>query len=134
LNREDLITRQYEEGNEIFDEVQKIFLSKTQAEWNELLGSEEVCYAPVLNLQETTEDPQIRYRQMVIDNPGKGHRRIRELGIVPKFSLTPGQITRPSPEPGQDTEEILREIGLRSSEILKLKSEGVVRGITSETS
>ena len=134
LNREDLITRQYEEGNEIFDEVQKIFLSKTQAEWNELLGSEEVCYAPVLNLQETTEDPQIRYRQMVIDNPGEGHRRIRELGIVPKFSLTPGQITRPSPEPGQDTEEILREIGLRSSEILKLKSEGVVRGITSETS
>jgi len=126
LDREDLIEKQNEVSNDVFNEVQEIFLSKTQTEWNELLGSEEVCFAPVLDLQETTEDPQVRHRDMVIDNPAPGKGRIKEIGIVPKFSLTPGQIRRPSPAIGQDTEEILMEIGIRSREILKLKSEGVI--------
>jgi len=126
LDREALIEKQNEVSNDVFNEVQEIFLSKTQTEWNELLGSEEVCFAPVLDLQETTEDPQVRHRDMVIDNPAPGKGRIKEIGIVPKFSLTPGQIRRPSPAIGQDTEEILMEIGIRSREILKLKSEGVI--------
>lgn len=127
LGREDLIARQYEEGPGILDEIQQIFLSKSQAEWNNILESEEVCYAPVLDLQETTEDPHVQYRKMVIDNPEKGHRKMKQLGIVPKFSLTPGQIRYPSPEPGQDTEEILMQIGIQSPEILELKSEGVIQ-------
>lgn len=126
LNRQDLIERQHESSDEIYDEVQKIFLSKTQAEWNELLFLEEVCYAPVLNLKEATEDPHVRQREMFIDNPTFKNKGVKEIGIVPKFSLTPGQIGRPSPVPGQDTEEILGEIGVSPSEVLKLRSEGVI--------
>ena len=127
LNREDLIEKQNEASDEVFNDVQQIFRSKTQAEWNELLGSEDVCYAPVLNLQEAIEDPQIRHRDMIIDNPASAKTRVKEIGIVPKFSLTPGQIRRPSPVPGQDTEEILAEMGVPSSEIVKLRSEGVIK-------
>jgi crotonobetainyl-CoA:carnitine CoA-transferase CaiB-like acyl-CoA transferase len=127
LNREDLIQKQNEAGDEVFNDVQQIFRLKTQAEWNELLGSEDVCYAPVLNLQEAIEDPQIRHRDMIIDNPASAKTRIKEIGIVPKFSLTPGQIRRPSPVPGQDTKEILAEIGVPPSEIVKLRSEGVIK-------
>jgi len=64
---------------------------------------------------------------MFIDNPTPGKRRIKEIGIAPKLSLTPGKIRRPSPTIGQDTEEILMEIGLQSPEIFELKSEGVIR-------
>ena len=127
LNRQDLIERQHEMSDNIFNEVQKIFLSKTQAEWNDLLEPEEVCYAPVRNLQETMQDLQARSRDMFIDNPTPGKRRIKEIGIAPKLSLTPGKIRRPSPTIGQDTEEILMEIGLQSPEIFELKSEGVIR-------
>lgn len=127
LNREDLIEKQNEAGDEVFNDVQQIFRLKTQAEWNELLGSEDVCYAPVLNLQEAIENPQIRHRDMIIDNPASAKTRVKEIGIVPKFSLTPGQIRRPSPVPGQDTEEILAEIGVPPSEIVKLRSEGVIK-------
>jgi len=127
LNRQDLIERQHEMNDNISNEVQKIFLSKTQAEWNDLLEPEEVCYAPVRNLQETMQDLQARSRDMFIDNPTPGKRRIKEIGIAPKLSLTPGKIRRPSPTIGQDTEEILMEIGLQSPEIFELKSEGVIR-------
>jgi len=127
LNREDLIERQTETTDEVFNEVQQIFRSRTQAEWTELLGSEEVCYAPVLNLREAIENPQTCHRDMVIDNPASSKTRPKEIGIVPKFSLTPGQIKRPSPVPGQDTDQVLTEIGVPSSEILKLRSEAIIK-------
>jgi crotonobetainyl-CoA:carnitine CoA-transferase CaiB-like acyl-CoA transferase len=127
LNRQDLIEKQNEVSDEILNDVQQIFRSKTQEEWNELLGSEDVCYAPVLNLQEAIEDPQIRHRDMVTDNSASTKRRVKQIGIVPKFSLTPGQIRRPSPVPGQDTDEILAEMGVPSSEIVKLRLEGVIK-------
>jgi crotonobetainyl-CoA:carnitine CoA-transferase CaiB-like acyl-CoA transferase len=127
LNRPDLIEKQNKVSDKMFSEVQKIFLSKTQEEWNELLESEDVCYAPVLNLQETTQDPQVRHRGMFIDNSAPGKRRIKEIGIAPKLSLTPGKIRYPSPTIGQDAEEILMEIGIQSPEILKLKSKGVIK-------
>jgi crotonobetainyl-CoA:carnitine CoA-transferase CaiB-like acyl-CoA transferase len=64
---------------------------------------------------------------MVIDNPASSKTRPKEIGIVPKFSLTPGQIKRPSPVPGQDTDQVLTEIGVPSSEILKLRSEAIIK-------
>jgi crotonobetainyl-CoA:carnitine CoA-transferase CaiB-like acyl-CoA transferase len=127
LSREDLIERQTETSDEVFNEVQQIFRSRTQAEWTKLLDSEDVCYAPVLNLQEVIEDPQTCHRDMVIDNPISAKTRVKEIGIVPKFSLTPGKIRRPSPVPGQDTDQVLAETGVPSSEIVKLKSEGVIK-------
>lgn len=127
LNREDLIKRQTETSDQVFNEVQQIFRSKTQAEWTKLLDSEDVCYAPVLNLREAIEDPQIRHRDMVIDKPPSTKTRVKEIGIVPKFSSTPGQIKRPSPVPGQDTDQILTEIGVSLSEILKLRSEAIIK-------
>ena len=127
LNRQDLIEKQHEVSDNIFNEVQRVFLSKTQTEWNDLLESEDVCYAPVLNLQETIQDLQARSRDMFIDNPAPGKRRIKEIGIAPKLSLTPGSIRRPSPAIGQDTEEVLKEIGIQPQEILELRSEGVIK-------
>lgn len=127
VNRPDLIKKQNDGSKKIVAEVQKIFLSKPQAEWNELLGPEDVCYAPVLNLQETCNDPQVCHRDMFIDNPAPGKRRIKEIGIAPKLSLTPGSIRRPSTAIGQDTEEVLEEIGIQPQEILELRSEGVIK-------
>jgi formyl-CoA transferase len=48
-------------------------------------------------------------------------------GIVPKLSRTPGAHQRNAPALGQDTEEVMREIGLSDSQIAALKSRGVIR-------
>jgi crotonobetainyl-CoA:carnitine CoA-transferase CaiB-like acyl-CoA transferase len=127
LGREDLIEKQYDGSETVFNEIQDIFLSKTRNEWNCLLEMEEVCYAPVLDLQETVQDPHVRARNMFMDNPPSKNKNIKQIGIVPKLSLTPGRIERSSPDIGQDTEEVLQEIGITPEEISLLRSEGVIK-------
>jgi len=113
LNRYDPIDKQYDASDAVFSEVQDIFLSKTRKEWNGLLESEEVCYAPVLNLQEATEVPQVRARNMFINTPIPEKTGIKHIGIVLRFSSTIGRIILPSPDVGQNTVEILREIDIQ---------------------
>lgn len=49
-------------------------------------------------------------------------------GIVPKLSLTPGGHRRNAPALGQDTDTVLREIGLSAGQIQALKDRGIVAG------
>ena len=49
-------------------------------------------------------------------------------GVVPKLSATPGHHRRNAPELGQDTNDILQEIGLTLEQIQKLKASGIVGG------
>jgi formyl-CoA transferase len=49
-------------------------------------------------------------------------------GIVPKLSRTPGGHRRNAPDVGQDTDAVLREIGLTSEQIDELRRRGVVAG------
>jgi formyl-CoA transferase len=49
-------------------------------------------------------------------------------GIVPKLSRTPGSHRRNAPAIGQDTDVVLREIGLSARQISELKRRGVVAG------
>jgi formyl-CoA transferase len=47
-------------------------------------------------------------------------------GIVPKLSATPGQHRRNAPQLGQDTDQILAEMGLNAEQIQSLKTRGIV--------
>ena len=47
-------------------------------------------------------------------------------GIVPKMSVTPGQHRRNAPKLGQDTDQILAEMGLSADQIQSLKARGIV--------
>jgi len=45
---------------------------------------------------------------------------------APRFSRTPGEISRPPSAPAADTDEALAEWGLSEAEIAKLRSAGAV--------
>jgi crotonobetainyl-CoA:carnitine CoA-transferase CaiB-like acyl-CoA transferase len=45
---------------------------------------------------------------------------IRQIGVAPKFSETPGRVRRPAPQPGEHTEEVLLEAGYSAEEIARL--------------
>ena len=49
-------------------------------------------------------------------------------GIVPKLSVTPGQHRRNAPQLGQDTDQVLAEMGLSADQIQSLKARGIVGG------
>ena len=49
-------------------------------------------------------------------------------GVVPKLSRTPGTHRRNAPGIGQDTEAVMRELGLTDEQIAGLKGRGVIKG------
>ena len=51
-------------------------------------------------------------------------------GIIPKLSRTPGEHRRNAPALGQDTDTILRGMGLTESQIEQLKAQGIVASAT----
>src|SRR5262249_24483164 len=73
ISREDLIPRQFEQGQargSLFDEMRRIFKSRTQAEWIGLMRDADACCEPVLSLEEAFSHPQALARSMVQDTPG----------------------------------------------------------------
>jgi crotonobetainyl-CoA:carnitine CoA-transferase CaiB-like acyl-CoA transferase len=57
---------------------------------------------------------------MVVELEHPEHGTIRQIGVAPKFSETPGSVRTSAPRPGEHTEEVLREIGYSPEEIARL--------------
>jgi formyl-CoA transferase len=49
-------------------------------------------------------------------------------GVVPKLSRTPGAHRRNAPRLGQDTDAVLRELGLSEEQVAALRSRGIIAG------
>jgi alpha-methylacyl-CoA racemase len=73
-----------------------IFKTRTQAEWNALMEGTDVCYAPVLDLDEAREHPHMKARGAYIEHEGEWH-----TAPAPRFSRTPGSV-RSSADDGAD--------------------------------
>lgn len=106
--------------------LEKTFLTKTRDEWFDLLIVNDVPAGKVYDMSETFNDPQVIARKMVIeiDDPVIG--KVRQVGILPKLSETPGQVRRLAPMHGEHTDEILGTLGFSGEEIAKLRKEGIV--------
>jgi alpha-methylacyl-CoA racemase len=98
-----------------------IFRTKTRAEWCELMEGTDVCFAPVLAIPEAIEHPHNVARGTFVEVAG-----IPQPGPAPRFSRTPGEISRPPAHAGQHTDEVLAEIGLDGARIAKLRDAGAI--------
>ena len=85
------------------------FVTKTMAEWLDLLDAAGLPCAPINTVDKVVNDPQVAARQMIveIEHPTAGVTKMP--GVPVKFSATPGVVDRPAPILGQHTAEILRE-------------------------
>jgi len=129
LGREDLITKGNalgEEKEEVFREIQKEFLKKTQDEWMEIFRKIDACVMPVKNFSDACDDPQIKSRKMVveIDHPKFG--KIQNISSPIKYSRTPLTIRRLAPKIGQHSNEILKDLNYTEEDIRKLKRSGAI--------
>lgn len=115
-----------EKWDEIRAAFEQIFLTKSRDEWFELLIRNDVPAGKVYAPDEVFSDPQVRHRQMVIEVEHPTLGKVRQVGIAPRLSDTPGKVRSLSPLPGEHTDEILRGLGYKQSEIKNLRREGVV--------
>jgi alpha-methylacyl-CoA racemase len=124
LQRPDLLPLRLAEGAEgafAREQLTGIFRSRTQAEWTAMFAGVDCCVSPVLRLDETLDDPQVRAREMVAD-----------VGGAPQFA-SPFRMdgaapapARPAPARGADSEAILGAAGYSAAEIDSLRRQGVI--------
>jgi len=115
-----------EKWDEVHSYLKQIFLTKTRDEWFELLIRNDVPAGKVYTPDEVFSDPQVLHRQMVIEVEHPALGKIKQVGIAPKLSGTPGKVRSLSPLPGEHTDEILQELGYKRAEIEHLREEGIV--------
>ncbi|MAE93568.1 MAG: CaiB/BaiF CoA-transferase family protein [Planctomycetota bacterium] len=99
-----------------------IFKSKTRDEWCEIMEGTDVCFAPVLTIEEAYEHPHNKLRETFVEVGG-----FRQPAPAPRFSRTPGDISGPSPHPGQHTDEGLGAWGLGPEDLSKLREAGAIK-------
>ena len=103
------------------DRVAKIFKTKTREEWCKLMEGSEVCFAPVLSMQEAPSHPHNRQRGTFVEVDG-----VVQPAPAPRFSRTPSAIQRPPATPGEHTDEALRDWGLSATELAQLRGSGAI--------
>ncbi len=97
----------------------EVFRQKTRDEWCELLEGTDVCFAPVLSLQEAPEHPHNAARETYVDVDG-----LLQPAPAPRFDRTPSEIRHGNRPLGSDTEDVLVEAGFDETEIESLRKSG----------
>jgi alpha-methylacyl-CoA racemase len=90
----------------------EVFARKTQAEWCAAMEGTDVCFAPVLSLDEAPRHPHNAARQTFVEVAG-----VVQPAPAPRFSATPGAIQGPPPAIGAQTQEALADWGFSTTEI-----------------
>lgn len=124
-----------EEGQKVLKEIRSLFQEKTRDEWTRFAETHDICLSPVHEMEELEGDPHLRAREMIIETELKGGARLKGLGIPLKFSLSRPDPPEPAHRMGEDSLEILKELGYPDDRIRMLLEKGVVhweRGDSSE--
>jgi alpha-methylacyl-CoA racemase len=81
----------------------------------------DVCFAPVLGVEEAPNHRHNAARQSFIDVDG-----VPQNAPAPRFSRTTTDAPKAPRRPGEDSESILQEAGLSKEEINRLRAAGVL--------
>ncbi|MDQ3060485.1 MAG: CoA transferase [Pseudomonadota bacterium] len=110
-------------------------LDEAIGQWAQTLSVDEVLAAlekaevpagKIYTIADITSDPHYAARDMLQSVQMDDGSALAVPGFVPKLSLTPGSHQRNAPTLGQDTDAVLREVGLSEAQITELRQRGVV--------
>ena len=96
--------------------MEAIFKTKSREQWCEILEGTDVCFAPVLNLEEAPAHPHNKERNTFVNFDG-----VTQPAPAPRFSRTQGTIQSSTSLIGENSEEILKEWGFTSDQISNLR-------------
>jgi crotonobetainyl-CoA:carnitine CoA-transferase CaiB-like acyl-CoA transferase len=111
---------------EVLHALQAAFKTKTREEWLSLFHEADVPCSPVLTMEESFSDPQVRHRQMVFEMQHPVEGTIKQRAFPARFSDMQLKRDMPPPLYGQHTDEILTALGYAKDAIKKLREEKVV--------
>jgi len=103
------------------EKLAAVMATKTQAQWCELMDATDVCFAPVLTLEEAPKHAHNAARRTFVELGG-----VTQPAPAPRFSATPGEIQGPPPAIGAHNEAALTDWGFAAAEIETLKEQGAL--------
>ena len=127
IGTEDLLPKQFnqDEWPAMTERFAGIFATKTADEWMAIMSQHDICAAPVLEMENVVTNEHNVARGMVVevDSPiGK----VRQIGVGPKLSDTPGKPKHSAPVIGQHTDEVLKQLGYDDAKVAALREAGTV--------
>ncbi len=101
--------------------IAEVIKTKTRDEWDALMLGTDVCYAPVLTLDEAPNHPHNKAREtfLTIDD-------VIQPAPAPRFSRTVSKVHGPAPTIGQDNDKALADWGFDAAAIDALKKSGAI--------
>jgi len=118
-----LFTKRWNKAHwpELKERLASLFATRARDEWCRLLEGTDVCFAPVLDLDEAPRHPHNAARRTFVEIDG-----VTQPAPAPRFSRTaPGTPQAPS-SAGADSEAILADWGFAPEAIEALKSREVI--------
>ena len=113
-------------ASELHELLQARIGERSAEHWIPILESFDVITAPILDYKTALAQPQVMHNEMIVETTNGRAVGHKHVGVPVKLSATPGAVRRGAPEVGQDTIEILTELGLDRHKITRLKQSGVI--------
>ncbi len=111
---------------ELRDELAPVFRTQPRHMWLERLSAHDVPCAPVYNLSEVFDDPQVQHLGLRTTVERADRPPIETVRSPLEYSATPAPSPGPPPALGEHTESILQTLGYTSDAIAALRQEGVL--------
>jgi len=102
----------------LHDRLAKVISLKSRDQWCEIMEGTDVCFAPVLTIEEAPRHKHNAARRTFVEVEG-----VMQPAPAPRFSATPGAIAGPPPGIGADNETALADWGFSVADIESLKAD-----------
>jgi formyl-CoA transferase len=108
------------------DELNAALSKASSAQWVEQLNDAGVPCGPIHAMDDVFADPQVQHLKasVAVEHPTLGTLNLLNQPIT--LSRTPAALVTATPERGEHTDEVLRELGLSDAQITTLRGAGVV--------
>lgn len=133
VGREDLAGRTVDKFNfdwgleaDLRRELQKIFHTRTQAEWVQLAVEHDIALGPAHSAEDFREDPHVKARGIVFDAEHPAVGPYTYFGWPARITGMQFEVYRHAPALGEHTDMVLKDLGRSDSDIARLRGAGVI--------
>ncbi|MBV8355606.1 MAG: CoA transferase, partial [Candidatus Eremiobacteraeota bacterium] len=113
---------------ELLPLIEDVTRTRASRAWVEALQRAGVPCALLQDYGQVFNDPHLAARHAFVDAPHAKGALVRQIASPMRFGRTPLEITRAGPLLGEDTADVLAEIGVGADEIDRLGEQGVIAG------
>ncbi|MCL2595477.1 MAG: L-carnitine CoA-transferase [Promicromonosporaceae bacterium] len=111
----------------IEQKLEEYLLSRKAADVDEIFSPQAIAVGIINEVSDLENLEHFKLRENIIEWETNEGKPVKGINIFPRFARSPGQIWRPMPKLGQDTEAVLAAVGVTAEQIAELAEAGLIR-------